>query len=326
MLHTLTQAVRRPHIRWPIPRKRRFSRTLSLVTTIATRQSLIAAGWSPGAIKAAIRHERWQRLNEHVVCLHTGPLTVEEMRTAVLASCAAACALAGVTATAVHGVTGFEALEVHVVVARGSRVLPVSGVQVVTHEVRRLAPTEFVNRRGLVVTPIARSLVDAAAWSSDARTGARILAAGVQQRRVRPGDLQREIARRERLRHGAALRPFVLDLVGGAQALSEVEFLRFCRRHGFPRPELNVRADAAGRRRYLDATFRRRDGRVLRAEIDGGVHLSLTQRLRDVRNDNDDVISRQATLRFLSIQIYDDDPVAIDQLRRALDESGCVSA
>jgi hypothetical protein len=175
-----------------------------------------------------------------------------------------------------------------------------------------------VSRRGLAVTSIARSLVDAAVWSRDARTGARILAAGVQQRRVRPRDLEREIGRRQRMRHGAVLRPFVADLVGGAQALSEVGFLRFCRRHGFPRPTLNVRHDAQGRRRYLDAEFRRPDGTALRAEIDGGVHLSLAQRLVDHRYDNDDVIDGRKTLRFLSIQIYDDDPVAVAQLRRAI--------
>jgi hypothetical protein len=120
------------------------------------------------------------------------------------------------------------------------------------------------------------------------------------------------------MRHGTVLRPFLADLVGGAQALSEVAFLRFCSRHGFPRPSLNVRCDASGRRRYLDVEFRRPDGTILRAEIDGGVHLSLAQRVRDHRHDNDDVIDGRKTLRFASVQIYDDDPVAVDQLRRAL--------
>lgn len=279
---------------------------------------MIAAGVTPSAIKAALKARRWQRLNEKVVCLHNGALTVEEARAAVVASCAARCALAGLTATAVHGVAGFDTPEVHVLVGRGSRVLAVAGVDIVLHKVEALDAAEVFTRRGLPVTSIARSLVDAAAWSCDARTAARILVAGVQQRRVRSRDLEREVARRPRMPHGAVLRPFVADLVGGAQALSEVEFLRFCRRHHFPRPALNVRRDTTGRRRYLDAEFRRPDGTILRAEIDGGVHLSLTQRLRDTRHDNDDVIDSRQTLRFLSIQIYNDDPVAIAQLRRAL--------
>ena len=288
------------------------------MSTIATRQALIDGGMTPGAVKAALRSGRWRRLNEHVVALHTGTLTIEEAHAAVVASCATRCALAGLTSVAVHGVSGFPTPEVHVLIGRGGRVLPVAGVDIVVHQVREFPTLSVVTRRGLPVTPIARSLVDAAAWSRDARTGARILAAGVQQRRVRPHDLAREVARRKRLPHGGVLRPFVADLVGGAQALSEVDFLRFCRRHGFPRPALNVRLDTQGRRRYLDAEFRRPDGTILRVEVDGGVHLSLAQRLVDTRHDNDDVIDRRLTLRFLSIQIYDDDPVAATQLRRGI--------
>jgi len=72
-----------------------------------------------------------------------------------------------------------------------------------------------------------------------------------------------------RVRHKRMLVALCRDLVGGAQALSEVEFLAFCRRHGLPRPELQVRLDTAGRRRYLDAMFRLTSGRVVRVEIDG---------------------------------------------------------
>ena len=43
----------------------------------------------------------------------------------------------------------------------------VEGVRVVVHEVRQLMPMDIVTRRGLAVTPAARSLIDAAAWSSD---------------------------------------------------------------------------------------------------------------------------------------------------------------
>lgn len=288
------------------------------MSAIATRQSLVRTGVTQGAIKAALRSGRWQRLNEHVVCMHTGSLTQDEMREAVLASCSSQRALAGLTGVAVHGVRGFEVCEVHVLTVKGARVLPVSGVEIVVHEVRELRASDIFSRRGFAVTGIARSLIDAAIWSPDARTGARILAAGVQQRRVRSRDLEREASRRQRMRYGSVLRPFLADLVGGAQALSEVGFLRFCRRHGFPRPRMNARLDAQGRRRYLDAEFRRPDGTILRVEIDGGIHLTLTQRLVDTRHDNDDVIDRRQTLRFLSIQIYDDDPVAIAQLRRGI--------
>src|SRR5436309_1690291 len=112
------------------------------MSTIATRQALIAGGMTPSAIRAALQGDRWQRLNEHVVCMHTGTLTVDEMREAVLASCSSLCALAGLTGMAVHGVRGFATPEIHVLVGKSCRVLPVAGVEVVVHEVRHLAGSD----------------------------------------------------------------------------------------------------------------------------------------------------------------------------------------
>jgi hypothetical protein len=79
-----------------------------------------------------------------------------------------------------------------------------------------------------------------------------------------------------------------------------------------------VRLDSGGRRRYLDATFRLPGGRVVRVEIDGGVHLSLTTRWLDTLKDNDATLAGQLVLRFPSVALYLDDPRAVHQLRRAL--------
>jgi hypothetical protein len=108
------------------------------------------------------------------------------------------------------------------------------------------------------------------------------------------------------------------DLDGGAEALSEVAFVRWCRRHGFPRAQLQVRLDARGRRRYLDAVFTRPDGRRVLAEIDGGVHLTLATRWLDTAKDNDAALSGELTLRFPSVALHCDDAAAIRQLREAL--------
>ena len=110
------------------------------------------------------------------------------------------------------------------------------------------------------------------------------------------------------------------DVAGGVEAVSELRFVQFCRKHELPTPALQVRLDSRGRRRYLDATFRRMsDGRPVRVEIDGGIHLTLTQRWRDTCNDNDAVIDGEVVLRFPSVAIYTDDPVALAQIRRALE-------
>ena len=72
------------------------------------------------------------------------------------------------------------------------------------------------------------------------------------------------------------------------------------------------------RRRYLDATFTRTDGTLLRVEIDGGIHLSLAVRSRDTLKDNEAGLSGRLVLRYASAAIYADDPQVVAQLRRGL--------
>ena len=77
------------------------------------------------------------------------------------------------------------------------------------------------------------------------------------------------------------------------------------------------RMDSGGRWRYLDASFKRSDGRLVHVEIDGGVHLSLAVRSRDTLKDNHAVLDQRLVLRYVSADIYADSPEAVAQLRRA---------
>lgn len=129
------------------------------------------------------------------------------------------------------------------------------------------------------------------------------------------------------MQHRRLLSAVLNDIEGGAQAMSEVAFLRFCRRNRLPRPVLQaVRLDRHGKRRYLDATFKRRDGRLLRVEIDGALHLVVRTYWDDMSRGNELVIGDERLLRFPSYVVHASDPVAVDQLRRALDLSGSARA
>jgi hypothetical protein len=215
-------------------------------------------------------------------------------------------------------VTGFMTEVVHVLIRRGARVLPVPGVVVDVHESRRFGVDNVVRLSGYSVTSMTRSAIDAAVWSRDVVTGYRVLVAVVQQLGLRPGDLITELEQAGKVRQRRPLLRLLADLEGGAQALSEVDFLAFCRRHGFPKPTLQARLDSGGRRRYLDAKFRRSDGSVFHVEVDGGVHLTLATRWKDTRKDNDAALDRQLVLRFPSVAIHTDDEDAIRQMREAL--------
>ena len=81
-------------------------------------------------------------------------------------------------------------------------------------------------------------------------------------------------------------------------------------------------ADRYGRRRYLDATFRRAGGSLLRAEIDGVLHLVVRTYWDDMARGNELVIGDEKVLRFPSYIVHANDPIALEQLRRALNLSG----
>jgi hypothetical protein len=285
---------------------------------VLSRGQLRAAGCDDNAVRSQLEARRWQSLNDTVICLHNGPLTREQQLWAVMLSAQTPAALCGLTGMQVWGVTGFETDDIRVVVGRGARVLSVPGVFMVVHESRRFAASEVRTTREPAVLPLARCVIDAAVWTRDLAAACRIVVAPVQQRRCSPQALRSELEKAGRVRRRHALLNLLIDLEGGAQALSEVEFLAFCRRHGLPRPQLQHRLDSRGRRRYLDATFRRTGGKLVRVEIDGGVHLDLTTRWRDTAKDNDAAIDGELVLRFPSVAVYTDDPRAVAQLRRAV--------
>ena len=117
-------------------------------------------------------------------------------------------------------------------------------------------------------------------WSSPAssfvspRPACGILAAAVQQRLTTPGELRVAVTAATRTRHRAALLAALDDIAQGTQALSEIDFVRLCRRHGLPVPTHQaVRVEPSGRRRYLDAEWTLPDGRSAAVEVDGALHL-----------------------------------------------------
>lgn len=280
------------------------------------RAQLRACGVTDDRVAAQVAARRWRALNDVLISTHNGPLTPGQARWAGVLSAAGPVALASVTAMAQWGVVGFETMTVHVVVRRGARVLAVPDVDIAVHESRRFEATDVVGQRPPVTT-LERATIDAAVWSPDPKTATRIVVAPIQQRLSTPSRIREVLDNAGQVQFRGLLLAFLADLDGGAEALSEVAFLRWCRRHALPTPQLQVRYDANGRRRYLDAVFDTPAGRVI-VEIDGGIHLTLSARWTDTAKDNDATLAGQRTLRFPSVAIYADDPIALRQLRAAL--------
>ena len=86
----------------------------------------------------------------------------------------------------------------------------------------------------------------------------------------------------------------------------------------YPHRISRVRRDVAGRRRYLDATWRRSDGRLVVVEVDGALHLVATRWWDDQLRQNELTLADAIVLRFPSVIIRTEPTVVATQLRRAL--------
>jgi very-short-patch-repair endonuclease len=285
-----------------------------------------------GALRWRVSSGRWQQPCPGVVVAQSGPLTeIQALRVAVLWAGPGA-ALAGLTAARLDGLSGFAdqgqppaERPVHLLVPASAPVRRVRpGLPLVVHYSRLLGPDDVHPLRVPRRTRLARSLVDAAAWAGSDRRAQAVLAAGVQQRLVRAGDLLAVAIGNQRRPRRAMIMATLDDIAGGAQALSELDLIRLVRRHRLPEPDRQApRRDAAGRRRWLDAVW---ETARLIVEVDGIHHLDADQYWADMDRDNDFTLDGYRVLRFPAFAVrYQGDYVA-GKIRDALRIPGMAAA
>jgi hypothetical protein len=283
---------------------------------ITTWTALRRSGVSPDRIRAQLAAGRWRRWG-YAIALHNGPLTREQQWVVARAHGGPQALLTGFTAAEAFGLKGWQREQADLLVPLGARLAAGSPVPLRLHRVR---DWDRVRRHGRApVHRAADALLVAAASFSSPRPACGLLAAAVQQRLVSAAALAEELDRASRIRHRRLLRCAVADIAQGAQALSEIDFVRLCRRHGLPLPEQQViRRERGGRRRYLDATWRRHDGRSVVAEVDGALHLDQRRWWDDQHRQNEIVLSDAIVLRFPSVVVRTQPELVAAQIRRAL--------
>jgi very-short-patch-repair endonuclease len=296
-----------------------------LIDVLADHEGVISTSdalrfMTENQLRWQISSGRWQKPARGVVVAHSGPLTDRQILRAVLA---------GLTAARLDGLTGFgdkasfAESAVHLLVPYGyRRRTPPVRLRVITHYSRELTDADVHPTRQPRRTRIARSLVDAAAWMPTDRGAMAILAAGVQQRLVRVDDLRQVIARIETLRRRTLMTGILDDVMGGAQALSELDFTRqVVRAYRLPEPSRQVaRRDSRGRRRWTDVMW---DDYKVAAEIDGAQHTEdPLQRWDDMERDNDLNVDGYRTLRFPAWLVRQHPELVARQIRRALRGAG----
>jgi hypothetical protein len=290
--------------------------------TVTVTAALRHAGWSVGAIRAQVDARRWQRYGRAIM-LHNGAPERDELWQIALHNCGQQAVLTAFTAAEALGLTGWERDTVHVLVPGGRRVRRVPGVPVRVHYARAWQGARLGDAVSLPVRrahKIAPAVVLAAGTFRSGRPATGILAAAVQQRLTSATDLEKAVVDAPRVRHRALLLAATRDIAQGSGALSEIDFVRLCRRFRLPTPhQQTVRTDRSGRRRYLDATWRRRDGRLVVAEVDGALHLTPTRWWNDQYRQNELVLAGATVLRFPSVVVRTEPELVAAQLRRLLD-------
>jgi hypothetical protein len=285
------------------------------VDSVVAAADLRRSGWSEDAVRAQLAAGRWQRCGRAVV-LHGGPLTPEDRREIALVNCGDRAVLTAFTAAELHGLRGWERPTIHVLLPAGTRVRDVLR-PVRLHYTGDWSRVDAVPGRQL--HRCAPALVVAASTFDHPRPACGILAAGVQQRLVTADQLRATLGLASRTRHRQLLCAAVDDIAQGSHAMSEIDFVRLCRRAGLPAPTRQAaRVEPGGRRRYLDAEWIRADGRRVVVEVDGALHLAPRRWWDDQLRQNELVIADDIVLRFPSVVVRTDPDQVIGQLRRVL--------
>jgi hypothetical protein len=278
--------------------------------------------FTKSALHWKIASGRWQQPCRGVVVAHSGPLTEKQRLWAALIWAGPGAVLGGLTAAWLDGFTGFGDRKAnrqsHVIVPSGRALQRQSpDLPIIVHYSTMLGDADVHPARQPRRTRIARSLVDAASWMDTERGARAVLAAGVQQRLVRPADLSRVVDANRRRYRRKLMAETLGDIAGGAQALSELDFARLViRSYSLPEPDRQSRRkDSDGKWRYLDVVWE--EAKVV-VEIDGAQHMDAQQYWDDMSRDNDLQIGGYLVLRFPSWLVRHHPEYVADRIRRAI--------
>ena len=284
---------------------------------VVTRADLASRGVGASVVAANVAAHRWHRSGTAVV-LHAGTLTAAERHEVALINCGPHSVLTSFTALEVQGLRGWERAEVHVLAPSGTRQPRIDEAVVRLHRTAAWDRVDAFGHRRL--HRVAPSLLIAAGSLPSSRSASGLIAAAVQQRLVRPAQVSTALDGQLRLRHRRSLQLALDDITQGAQALSEIDFIRLCRRFDLPPPDQQaVRTDSTGRRRYLDATWTLPDGTLVAVEVDGALHLSPQRWYADQLRQNELTLSGARVLRYPSVVVRTEPDLVAAQLRHVLD-------
>lgn len=288
----------------------------SAQASVVSRRQLYALGFTRWEVTAQIRARRWRRVTDQVLAVHTGPLTQEGLHWAAVFQGGPRAHLDGASALVASGLTRYTVDRVRVSVPRGARVRRTPEFDI--RQTRRWSADDVLTT-GVPRTRPEVAAVHAALWARSDKQATLILAMAVQQGLTRPDLLAHAALRIRRDRRRRLLQVVVLDLLGGARSLGEIDVARECRRRGLPEPSRQVLRRDGAHRYYLDISW---DEWGIVVEIDGIHHTWAENIVGDALRHNTVAIASATVLRLPLLGLRTEPDAFFDQIRDALVDGG----
>lgn len=284
---------------------------------VAARRQLHRAGLSRWDILAEVRAGRWRAHGRQTIAFHSGPLTPTATLWHLVFESGSRGVLDGVGALIAAGLKGYEPREgIRISVPRGARVIQAPGA--VVRQTRRLKAADVVST-GIPRVEPAIAAVRAALWARSDKQAATILAMVTQQRIATAEQIALALLEVRRDKRRRYLQRIVLDLLGGAESLGELDFATLCRRRGLPEPDRQSLRRTPNGRYYLDVVWSRYRVAV---EIDGIHHSWATAVVSDAIRQNDLTLEGLRVLRLPVLGLRVDPEAFFTQIERALVAGG----
>ncbi len=273
---------------------------------------------SPAAVRHKLARGDWRRIFRGVILATAGRMTaIQQWQAAVLAA-GEGSVLAGLAAAQAGGLQVKSkrlVIDVLLPAARRAQPLPKALLRdmavVKVHRTRQLERWSGQPARTLM----ARSVVDAAQWAIDDDEARLIVASACQQRKVLPQEVIAALGM-TRVKRSALIRQTAEFAEGGATTLTEIDLVRLCRKHGIPKPDMQVhRKDASGRNRYLDAYW---EEQKLHVEVDGAHHMEARHWEADMVRQNEVWLKGDRVLRFPAHLVKVKPEIVVRQIQKAL--------
>lgn len=259
---------------------------------VVSRRQLYRLRVTRWEVRAHLRAERWQRIGDQTIALHSGPVGLEGLLWAAVFQGGANALLDGATSLVASGLKRFELDRLRVSVPRG--VMARRTAQFDVRQTRRWCATDRAPS-GVPRTRPEVAAVRAFLWARSDREAMYVLTLAVQQGLTTPEAIGQQAIRILRDRRRALLHTAVNDLLDGARSLGELDVVAELRRRGLPPPSQQVlRRDDRGRY-YLDLYWPEL-GVVV--EIDGIHHTWAENVVADALRQNALTLSGDVVLRL----------------------------